>query len=321
MRVAILTSGGDAPGMNACIRAFVRRSLWEKNEVFGIFRGYQGLLNGEIKQLESRDVGLIINQGGTFLGTARCEEFFREEGQKKAAEILHQHKIDALCVIGGDGSFRGLLALSEFYKGQVIGIPGTIDNDIPGTEYTIGFDTAVGTAVAAIDKIRDTALSHGRIFFVEVMGRKSGQIALSTALSCGAEDVLIPEEKTNIDVFIQRLEEGRRKGKRFGIVVVAEGDEAGGAFKIAEIVMQRTGLPIRVSVLGHIQRGGNPSAYDRVWGSRMGDAAVKFIKNQMTRVFTAMKGGQIVPAYLAEAVSGVRTVDPEMVQLVRICAQ
>lgn len=317
-KAAILTSGGDSPGMNAAARAFVRRAIWEGYEVSGIFNGYDGLLNSNIHTLTSRDVGMIINQGGTFLGTARSEKFKTEEGSRKAASILKKHEIDALCVIGGDGSFRGLLQLSKFYDGQTVGIPGTIDNDIPGTEYTIGFDTAVETAVWAIDKIRDTARAHGRVFFVEVMGRKSGQIALSVALSCGAEDVLIPEESTEVNDFIQRLQAGREKGKAFSIVVVAEGDEDGGAYKWAELVEKKTGLPIRVSVLGHIQRGGNPTAYDRVWGSRMGESALRFLKNHYTDVFTAMRGGHIVPAYLLEATSGIRTVEPEMVQLVRI---
>jgi len=317
-RVAILASGGDSPGMNAAIRAFVRSALWEHYHVFGIQNGYEGLLNNEIRELSSRDMGMIINQGGTVLGTARSAEFQTPEGLKKAADNLVAAKIDALCVVGGDGSFRGLMALSEIYKGQVVGIPGTIDNDIPGTDYTIGFDTAVQTAVEAIDKLRDTALSHGRVFFVEVMGRKSGQIALSVGLASGAEDVVIPEEKTDADVVAKRLLDGRKKGKRFGIVVVAEGHDSGGAFKLAETVQQKVGFNIRVSVLGHIQRGGSPTSHDRVWGSRMGEAAVRFLKNRMTGVFTAMRGGHIIPAYLIEATVGVRAVEPEMVQLVRI---
>lgn len=317
-RVGILTSGGDAPGMNASVRAFVRSALWEGYEVYGIENGYEGLLAGQIRELSSRDVGLIINQGGTFLGTDRSEKFRTTEGLKEAAANLQKYSIEALCVVGGDGSFRGMMALSEFFKGQLVGIPGTIDNDIPGTEYTIGFDTAVETAVWAIDKLRDTALSHGRLFFVEVMGRNSGQIALSVALACGAEDVIIPEEKTSAEDLAVRLEAGRKKGKRFGIVVVAEGDDAGGAFKWAERITTLSEIPVRVSVLGHMQRGGAPTAFDRIWGSRMGEAAVRFIKNQYTNVFTAMKGGHVVPSYLKEATSGIRTVEPEMVQLVRI---
>jgi 6-phosphofructokinase 1 len=345
-RVAVLASGGDAPGMNAVLRAFVRGALWENYQVYGVQNGYEGLLANDIRELTSRDMGMIINQGGTCLGTARSAEFQTHEGLKKAAANLVAKNIDALCVVGGDGSFRGLMALSEHYKGQVVGIPGTIDNDIPGTEYTIGFDTAVQTAVEAIDKLRDTALSHGRLFFVEVMGRKSGQIALSVALASGAEDVMIPEERIDAEVFAARLEAGRKKGKRFGIVVVAEGAsieprdlerakeirqaspnpsiqaiiaaEESPAFTWAEILRPKIGMNIRVSVLGHIQRGGSPTSYDRIWGSRMGEAAVRFLKNRMTGIYTAMRGGHIVPAYLTEAMQGVRAVEPEMVQLVRI---
>lgn len=345
-RVAVLASGGDSPGMNAALRAFVRSALWERYQVFGIQNGYEGLLANDIRELTSRDMGLIIDKGGTCLGTARSAEFQTPEGLKKAAGHLVEKNIDALCVVGGDGSFRGLMALSDYYKGQVVGIPGTIDNDIPGTEYTIGFDTAVQTAVEAIDKLRDTALSHGRMFFVEVMGRHSGQIALSVALASGAEDVIIPEEKIDADAFAARIEAGRKRGKRFGIVVVAEGAtcevrdlerakavraaapdptvkavlaaEESPAFAWAEVLRPKIGMNIRVSVLGHIQRGGSPTSYDRVWGSRMGEAAVRFLKNRMTGIFTAMRGGNIVAAYLAEGTQGVRSVSPELVQLARI---
>ena len=317
-RYAVMTSGGDSPGMNAAIRAFTRKAIHDGNKVMGIWGGYEGLLNEDITELNNRSVGNVIQQGGTFLKTSRSERFRKEPGQKKAAEILEKQKIDALCVIGGDGSFRGLAALSKFYGGQMIGVPGTIDNDIPGTEYTIGFDTAVHTAVWAIDKIRDTASSHARMIFVEVMGRHSGQIALHVALAAGAEDVLIPEEKTDVPAFIKRLEKGRKLGKRFGIVVVAEGDDAGGAFEIAEEVTKETGLTIKVSVLGYIQRGGPPTAADRIYGSRMGEAAVRFIQNDHNLVFTALRAGHIQPAYLTEATSGKRSVDPEMVKLVRV---
>lgn len=323
-RIAVLASGGDAPGMNAALRAAVRAALWERFQVYAVQNGYEGLLTNDFRELSSRDMGQVINQGGTILGTARSPEFQTPEGLKKAAANLNERGIDALCVVGGDGSFRGLMALAEHYKGQLIGIPGTIDNDIPGTEYTIGFDTAVQTAVEAIDKLRDTALSHGRIFFVEVMGRKSGQIALSVALASGAEDVLIPEERPDIDAMVERLRAGRAKGKRFAIVVVAEGatldPEAtveSPAFQFAELAGKKLDTHIRVSVLGHIQRGGRPSSFDRVWGSRTGDAAIRFIKQGLTGVFTAMRGGHITPAYLFEATQGVRAVEPEMVQLVR----
>lgn len=304
--------------MNAALRAFVRSALWEGYAVFGIQNGYEGLLAGDIRELTSRDMGMIINQGGTMLGTSRSAEFQTEAGLQKASAILKGKRIDALCVVGGDGSFRGMVEFAKYYDGQLIGIPGTIDNDIQGTDYTIGFDTAVQTAVEAIDKLRDTALSHGRIFFVEVMGRHSGQIALSVALASGAEDVVIPEEPTDADLLGRRLTEGRQKGKRFGIVVVAEGDDSGGAFKLADVVKEKTGLSIRVSVLGHIQRGGSPTVYDRVWGSRMGESAVRFVKQGMTGVFTAMRGGEIVPAALTEAGQGVRAIDPAVLELVRV---
>jgi len=317
-RVAVLTSGGDAPGMNAAVRSFVRKALNSEYDVFGIYSGFRGLLDENIKQLDLRKVGQIINLGGTVLKTSRCEEFATTKGLKKAANILNKNKIEALCVIGGDGSFRGLLELAKYYTGQLIGVPGTIDNDIPGTEYTIGFDTAVNTAVVAVDKIRDTAASHGRIFFVEVMGRHSGQIALSVGLACGAEDVLLPETKTDIDKLCQKIQNTKKQGKKFSIFIVAEGDDAGGAFKIAASVKDKINLSARVSVLGHIQRGGAPTAYERVWASRMGDAAVRFIKNGHNLVFTAMKGGNLVPAYLTEAVNGIRNVEPELVNLVRI---
>lgn len=323
-RIAVLASGGDSPGMNAALRAAVRAALWEHYQVYGIQNGYAGLLANDLRELTSRDMGLIINQGGTVLGTARCPEFQTRAGLQKAAEILKAKKIDALIVVGGDGSFRGLMELAEFYKGQLVGIPGTIDNDIPGTEYTIGFDTAVQTAVDAIDKLRDTALSHGRIFFVEVMGRKSGQIALSVALASGAEDVLIPEERPDVDGVVERLTKSRSRGKKFAIVVVAEGvplpgtqRHASPAFEFAEIIGKKINQQIRVTVLGHIQRGGRPTSFDRVWGSRAGDAAIRFIKQGLTGVFTAMRGGFITPAYLFEATQGVRAVEPEMVQLVR----
>lgn len=321
-KVAILTSGGDAPGMNAAIRSFTRSAIYEGYHVYGIRHGYSGLLENDLFTLNSRDVGMIINTGGTILHTSRSAEFETEAGLKKAAGILHEKKIDALCVIGGDGSFRGLMELIQHFDGQVVGIPGTIDNDIPGTEYTIGFDTAVGTAVWAVDKIRDTASSHERVFLIEVMGRHSGEIAVNVALACGAEEVVIPEVKTNVKEIADRLENGRKKGKQFSIVVVAEGDETGGALPLAaEISTHYPEMKLRVTVLGHIQRGGPPSAFDRIWASRMGEAAVRFIKNGHSNVFTAMRGGHLLPAYLSQATEGKRSVDPEMLKLIHITGE
>ncbi|MDH5719307.1 MAG: 6-phosphofructokinase [Spirochaetia bacterium] len=297
-RAAILTSGGDAPGMNAAIRAFMREGISCGYEIFSVELGYEGLVSGKIKLLSSRDVGLIINQGGTFIKTARSKRFMTEKGILRAAENLKKRDIGALCVIGGEGSFKGMLELSKYYNGQLVGIPGTIDNDIEGTDYSIGFNTAVETAVNAVDKIRDTAMSHGRIFFIEVMGRKSGNLAKAVAIACGAEDALIPEVKTNVDELCSRIINNHKKGKRFSIIVVAEGDDAGGAFKLAETVREKTGLPHRVTILGHIQRGGAPSAYDRIMATKMGVKAFEFIKNGMNLVFTASQKGELLPEHL-----------------------
>ena len=317
-QTAVLTSGGDSPGMNAAVRAFVRAANHHKMDTFGVWGGYEGLINTTIKPLSSRDVGMALNQGGTFLQTSRSQTFCTEEGLKQASDNLRKNNISSLCVIGGNGSFAGLCALSKFFDGQLIGIPGTIDNDIPGTEYTIGFSTAVETAVAAIDKIRDTASSHNRLFVVEVMGRHSGQIALSVALASGAEDILVPEEKTNIHELVQRIEQGRKKGKRFGIIIVAEGDDAGGAFKVANDLTELTGLSIRVSVLGHIQRGGTPTAEDRIWASRMGEASVQFILEKRNLVFTGVIKNKIIPVDLAIGINGIRAIDTKVMNLIRI---
>ena len=317
-KVGILTSGGDSPGMNAALRSFVRVALHHNIEVIGIEGGYEGILNESFTRLNSRSVGLIINQGGTFLKTSRSERFKTEKGLKRSADLLSKRDIGSLCVVGGNGSFAGLHALSQYFLGNLIGIPGTIDNDIPGTEYTIGFPTAVETAVSAIDKIRDTASSHNRLFLVEVMGKYSGQIAVAVALASGAEDVLIPEEPTNIEELVTRLEKSRKKGKRFGIIIVAEGDDAGGAFQLADRIQDLTGLNIRVSILGHIQRGGNPVPEDRIWATRMGEAAFHFIQERRRLVFTAVDKGKIIPRDLKVAVQGVRKIDPKLVELIRI---
>ena len=317
-KVGILTSGGDSPGMNAALRSFVRVSLHHQIEIIGIEGGYEGLLDKNFTKLNPRSVGLIINQGGTFLKTSRSERFKSKTGLKQAAQVLTQYGIGSLCVVGGDGSFAGLQALSQYFSGRLVGIPGTIDNDIHGTEYTIGFATAVETAVSAIDKIRDTASSHNRLFLVEVMGKHSGQIAVAVALASGAEDVLVPEESTNINDLVARLEKSRNRGKRFGIVIVAEGDDAGGAFQLAERVQNATGLDIRVSILGHIQRGGNPVSEDRIWATRMGEAAFHFIREGKNLVFTAVDKGEIIPRDLKVAVQGVRKIDPKLVELIRV---
>lgn len=274
-RIGVLTSGGDAPGMNAALRAVVRRGIAARLELVGIERGYTGMLRNDFFDLTARSVSNIIQRGGTILKTDRCKEFLEAEGRSKAARHLRSHGVDGLVVIGGDGSFRGAHALCTEHDIPVIGVPGTIDNDLYGTDFTIGFDTAINNAVDAIDKIRDTAAAHERLFLVEVMGRKSGFIALAVGLAAGAEMVVIPEEPMEIDAICQTLESGLERGKASSVVVVAEGDVAGGVFKIAERMKARGGQEVKVVVLGHLQRGGNPTARDRILASTLGAAAVE----------------------------------------------
>lgn len=266
-RIGILTSGGDAPGMNAAIRAVVRSCIYHDIEVYGIYYGYQGLIDGEIKQLDIGSVGDIIQKGGTMLFSSRSEDFKTEEGQQKAIEQLNHYGIEGLVIIGGDGSFKGAKKLTE--KGYpCIGIPGTIDNDIAGTDYTIGFDTALNTVIDAVDKIRDTATSHERIYVIEAMGRDAGDLALWAGLAGGAESILIPEIKTSYDEVIQKIKRGHERGKRHSIIMLAEG--AGNAYDIADRIKDQLNFSTRVTILGHTQRGGSPSAYDRVIASRFG---------------------------------------------------
>lgn len=274
-KIGVFTSGGDSPGMNACIRAVVRNAIFSGVEVVGILRGYNGLVNGDFVPLESRSVGNIIQRGGTILKTARSESFRTVEGRKKAFQNIQRENIDALVAIGGDGTFTGADIFMKEFNIPIIGIPGTIDNDLYGTDYSIGYDTALNTVVEAVDRIRDTANSHDRLFVVEVMGRDAGFIALRSGIAVGAEAVLIPETQTYIDHLLNKLEGDRRKNKMSSIVIVAEGDDFGGAYKVAEAVKNKFDyFDIRVSILGHIQRGGNPSALDRVIASRMGAGAV-----------------------------------------------
>lgn len=274
-KIAVFTSGGDSPGMNACIRAVVRTAIYHDIKVMGITHGYDGMIKDEFMELTASSVSNIIHRGGTILKTARSKEFMTIEGQKKAFENLKKYGIQGVVAIGGDGTFKGALEFSKLCNIPFVGCPGTIDNDLIGTDFTIGYDTAINTVVDAVDKIRDTAESHDRLFFVEVMGRDAGLIALRSGIGVGAESILIPETKTDMEDLIQRLENGR-KSKSSKIIIVAEGDDAGGAFTIAEQVKKR--LPeydTRVTILGHIQRGGNPTAMDRVNSSRMGFAAVE----------------------------------------------
>jgi 6-phosphofructokinase 1 len=272
--IGVLTSGGDSSGMNAAVRAVVRTGIYHGNTIFGIKRGYEGLIDGDIEELSLSSVSNIIKYGGTVLLTARCKEFFTKEGRSKAYDNLKKYGIDSLIVIGGDGSFRGLHELINEYDIQGIGVPGTIDNDLYGTDYTIGFDTAVNTALEAIDKIRDTATSHSWLFIVEVMGRNSGYIGLYTGIGGGAEEILIPETDSDIEELCKKLEAGHRRGKKSSIIVVAEGDEAGNAFEIKKKIETLVDWDIRVSVLGHQQRGGSPTAFDRLLASRLGYEAV-----------------------------------------------
>ncbi|MCI1856791.1 MAG: 6-phosphofructokinase [Sporolactobacillus sp.] len=273
-KIGVLTSGGDAPGMNAAIRAVVRSGIYHGAEVYGIYHGFKGLITGNIKNLSVSDVGDIVQRGGTILYTARCEEFKTEEGRLTAVRQLKKFGIEGLVVIGGDGSFMGGVKLTKLGF-PTVGIPGTIDNDIPGTDYTLGFDTALNTIIGAIDKIRDTATSHERQFIIEVMGRECGDLALLSGLADGAETIMIPEKKESLDSIIERLNRGTRRGKRHSIIVVAEG--VGKAGDIADEIKSKTNQDTRVTVLGHVQRGGSPSVFDRVLGSRMGHHAVKLL--------------------------------------------
>ncbi len=290
--IGVLTSGGDGPGMNAAIRSIVRTGLYYNYKVFGIYRGWQGLIDDKIKELTSRDVGGIINKGGTILQTARSKEFMTYKGRKKAFENMKTHNIKSIVVIGGDGSLRGLLDFINEFKIQGIGLPGTIDNDLYGTDYTIGFDTAVNTALQAIDKIRDTATSHQRLFLVEVMGRNSGCLAEYSGIGGGAEDILIPETITDIKKICNTLKKGHKLGKKSSILVVAEGDEAGNAFEIKKKIEKLVNWEIRVSVIGHIQRGGSPTALDRVLATCMGYEAVLAIKKGETNKMVGITNNQ-----------------------------
>ncbi|AVX30337.1 6-phosphofructokinase [Carboxydocella thermautotrophica] len=299
-RIAVLTSGGDAPGMNAAIRAVVRRSIYKKKEVYGVMYGYEGLMNGNFLQLEAGSVGDIIHRGGTFLCSARSESFKTEAGQLQALTKLKENGIDGLVVIGGDGSFQGALKLHQLGM-PTIGIPATIDNDINGTEYTLGFDTAVNTVIEAIDKIRDTATSLERIHVIEVMGRQAGYIALWAGLAGGAESVLIPEAPLDIEEIVERINNGLKRGKKHSIIIVAEGVARGA--DIVDAIRGATGNEVRLTVLGHIQRGGSPTAYDRMMGSRMGTLAVDWLLEGKSGVMVGLKNNQLVPVPLQTAVN------------------
>lgn len=313
-RIAVLTSGGDAPGMNPAIRAVVRRGIFSGLEVYGVQHGYDGLMKGALIPMDLGSVGDIIHRGGTILRSARSQEFRTEEGQQKALDQLQTAGIEGLVVIGGDGSFRGAKKLTE--KGfPTIGIPGTIDNDISGTDYTIGFDTAVNTVIYAIDKIRDTASSHERTYVIEVMGRDAGDIALWSGLCVGAESIIIPEAGNDMDDVIQRLEQGNKRGKKHSIIVVAEGVCSGS--DIARIIEERTGLETRVTVLGHLQRGGSPSAYDRMMASQMGAKAVDLLIEGEKGVMVGLKCGKLIHAPFDDAAKDKHQIDLTLYHLAR----
>lgn len=316
-KIGVMTSGGDSPGMNAAIRSVVRACAYYRTECIGIYRGYQGMIEGDFVPLTARSVNNIINKGGTILKSARSEEFRTPEGRKKAYDHLIENDIQGLVVIGGDGSFTGGVVFNKEFKFPIIGIPGTIDNDIFGTSHTLGYDTALNTAVEAIDKIRDTASSHNRLFFVEVMGRDAGFIALNAGVGAGAEEILIPEEDLGLDRMLESLKKSRRAGKSSSIVVVAEGDKSGkNVYELAEYVEQN--LPeyeVRVSVLGHMQRGGTPSCFDRVLASRLGVKAVELLLDNETNLMVGLKNNEVITTSLEEAIKGGHTINMELLRV------
>jgi len=316
-KIAVMTSGGDAPGMNAAIRAVIRTAVFYKLEAYGIYRGYQGLIEGDLERFSARNVSNIINRGGTILKTARSKEFRTIEGRKKAYEQLIKHDIDALVVIGGDGSFTGAEIFSEEFDFPVIGIPGTIDNDIFGTDFTIGFDTASNTATDAIDKIRDTASSHNRLFFIEVMGRNAGFLALYSGIAGGAEEILIPEENIGIDKLVESLRRSKRAGKTSSIVIVAEGDTTGkNVFELAKYVDENLKeYESRVVIVGHIQRGGSPTTFDRVLASRLGVKAVEALLDGKNKIMVGFKNNKVEYTNLKDAISLHRTINKDLLNI------
>ena len=316
-KIGVMTSGGDSPGMNAAIRSVVRACAYYRTECIGIYRGYQGLIEGDFIPLTARSVNNIIQKGGTILKSARSKHFRTKKGRKKAFENLQEHQIDGIIVIGGDGSFTGGVIFNKEYNFPIIGIPGTIDNDIFGTTHTLGYDTALNTAVEAIDKIRDTASSHNRLFFVEVMGRDAGFIALNAGVGAGAEEILIPEENLGLDRLLESLKKSRRAGKSSSIVVVSEGDKTGkNVFELADYVEEN--LPeyeARVSVLGHMQRGGAPSCFDRVFASRLGVKSVELLIDGKTNLMVGLQNNEIHTTSLEKAIKGKHTINKELLRV------
>ena len=316
-KIAVLTSGGDAPGMNAAIRAVVRKAGYHGVKVVGVSRGFAGLIEGDFMGLDGTSVSDIIQRGGTILRTARSAEFMKEQGQRRAADNLRKAGIEGLVVIGGDGSFRGASRLSSLGT-MTVGVPGTIDNDIPCTDYTIGFDTTVNTVVDAINKIRDTATSHERVFVIEVMGRHAGFIALTAGLAGGAESILIPEMGYDMDVVVGKIVRGHNRGKLHSIIVVAEG--AGDAMEISQEIKDLTSFDVRVTILGHIQRGGSPTAFDRVTASRMGAKAVELLMNGKNKRMVGIQSGDMVDYDIDYALGQEVKIDLEIYDLAGILA-
>jgi 6-phosphofructokinase 1 len=318
-RIGVLTSGGDAPGMNAAIRAVVRTGIYNGLEVYGIYKGYNGLIQGLIEPMGSRSVSNIIQRGGTILKTARSEEFKTPEGRRKAYDNLISHGIEALIVIGGDGTFTGAKIFQEEFNYPIVGLPGTIDNDLYGTDYTIGYDTAVNTVVEAVDKIRDTADSHDRLFIIEVMGRDAGFIALRSGIATGAEQILIPESITYTDVLIEKLKNNYARNKTSGIIIVAEGDDLGGGFDVARVIKEHfPHYETRVTILGHVQRGGSPSAFDRVMASAMGFQAVLALKDGVRGVMVGSINRKVSYTPFEKAIKLHQQINMELLEIAEV---
>ena len=319
-KIAVLTSGGDSPGMNTALRAVVRTCAFNQIKCAGIYRGFEGLINNEIKDLGTRSVRGIINRGGTMLYSARSREFRTKTGREKAYKNVVKNNIDAIVVIGGDGSFTGSMIFEKEFEIPVVGIPGTIDNDLFGTSHTLGYDTAINTVMEAIDKIRDTAISHDRLFFVEVMGRDAGHIALNSGIAIGAQDILIPESEIGLNDLITSLKRSKKLGKTSNIVVVAEGDKTGkNVFELSKKVEEKfPDYEIRVSVLGHMQRGGSPSCFDRVLGTKMGVIAVESLLEGKSSKMVGIINGKIELTPLISAIKGTSKINPELIRISKI---
>ncbi|MGC3977596.1 MAG: 6-phosphofructokinase [Paludibacteraceae bacterium] len=317
--IGILTSGGDAPGMNAAVRAVTRAAIFNGIRVKAIYRGYKGLITGEIVEFQTQNVSNIIQQGGTILKTARCMEFMTQEGRKMAYESMKKEEIDALVVIGGDGTFTGARIFAQEFNIPIVGLPGTIDNDLYGTDSTIGYDTALNTIIDAVDKIRDTASSHERLFFIEVMGRDAGFLALNSALASGAEAAIIPERETKVDQLAELIQNGFRKSKNSSIVIVAESENTGGAQGLAERMRREyPEYDVRVTILGHIQRGGSPTAYDRILASRMGVAAIDALLDEQRSIMIGIVNDEIVHVPFTKAIKDDKPVNENLVGVLQM---